>query len=331
MYEKLADVRLKNGEVVEAGVVLGPDKEWCDRVQQLLLHKGDIWNWQNTAMLREPLGIEPRFHILHRNGQPFSHILITEFNGVGLLGHVWTQPEDRGCGAASRLMERAMNDFRERDGQAIYLATGYDTPPYHIYRKLGFEGIEPQSGIMSFFTTSQEEFEAQYFAPGEAVIEPLDWQHWPVASALFAGDWPQAVRCAPLKLFGRTLTEGQLLPAIHAQRTGTGDSKQTFALVKPANGAVVGLAATCGDPIWPQTRLIDVFCHPNFGYLAADLLQAVTRNTHEHLIAYSDETDEEKAQLLRAAGFQFMAQLPQWLPADAACSRLININVWTRT
>ena len=224
-----------------------------------------------------------------------------------------------------------MAQFRERGGHAIYLATGYDTPPYHIYRKLGFEGIEPQSGIMSFFTTSQEEFEAQYFAPGETVIEPLDWQHWPVASALFTGDWPQAVRCAPLKLFGRTLTEGQLLPAIHAQRTGTGDSKRTFALVKPANGAVVGLAATCSDPIWPQTRLIDVFCHPNFGYLAADLLQMVTHNTNERLIAYSDESDEKKTQLLRAAGFQFMAQLPQWLPADAARSRLININVWTRT
>jgi hypothetical protein len=36
MYEKLADVRLKNGEVVEAGIVLGPDEE---RYLELAKHR----------------------------------------------------------------------------------------------------------------------------------------------------------------------------------------------------------------------------------------------------------------------------------------------------
>jgi GNAT superfamily N-acetyltransferase len=330
MYEKLADVRLKNGEVVEAGIVLGPDEEWRLRVQELLLHKGDIWNWQNTAMLREPLGIEPRFHILHRDGVPFSHILITELCGVGLLSHVWTRPEDRGCGAASKLMELAVNQFRERNGRALYLGTGYDTPPYHIYRKLGFEGIEPESGSMHFFTTSQAEFEAEYFARGEAIIEPLDWKHWPVASALFAGAWPQTVRCAPLKLFGRTLTEGQLLPAIQAQHGKTNSSSQTFALTKLENGAVVGLAACAPDPIWPATCIVDVFCHPNFGDYATEMLHRLNLPTGKRHVAYGDDGDTHKFEVLAVLGFKADSTLYEWLYADAARTRSLDIRVWIR-
>lgn len=330
MYQKLADIRLKNDDVVEAGVVLGPDEEWRERVQELLLDKDDIWNWQNTAMLREPLGIEARFHVLHREGIPFCHMLVSQLNGVGLLSHVFTKPEDRGQGAASRLMELAMAQFQERGGQAMYLATGYDTPPYHIYRKMGFEGIEPQSGIMHYFATSRKEFEAEYFAPGEVTVQPLDWQHWPVASALFTGSWPQTVRSAPLKLFGRTLTEGQLLPAIHARRSGKGGSQQAFALVKPENGAVVGLAACAPDPVWPHTCIVDVFCHPDFWEHAPELLQCLNLYEGKRHVAYADDGDAQKSKALEAIGFTSNATLPRWTHADAARTRPVDVQVWTR-
>ena len=40
MYRELERVRLKDGDEVEAGVVVGPDLEWAARVEDLLSHKG---------------------------------------------------------------------------------------------------------------------------------------------------------------------------------------------------------------------------------------------------------------------------------------------------
>ena len=331
MYQKLSDVQLKSGECVEAGVVLGPDEAWRDRVQQLLLHKGDIWNWQNSEMLREPLGLEARFHILHRDGAPFSHVLVSEVNGVALLGHVWTKPEERGNGAASRLMEIVTQHFRERGGKALYLSTGYDTSPFHIYRKFGFEGIEPASGVMHFFATSREQFEAEYFAPGDVITEPLDWSHWPVAPALFCGDWPQAVRSTPLRLFGRSLTEGPLLPPLRAHRQPEYSAPQVCVLRKTNNGAIVGLAASRPDPLWPDAILADIFCHPHFWPHAGELWRSLKLPQDKSVVAYSDDGDKCKAGVLRVAGFTPVATLPQWIAADAARTRPVDVKVWKRS
>ena len=54
MYESLGSVTLKDGEQVDAGVVLGPDDLWADRVCELLKHKDEIWRWGNADFRAEP-------------------------------------------------------------------------------------------------------------------------------------------------------------------------------------------------------------------------------------------------------------------------------------
>ncbi len=53
MYTKLSDVKLKTGENMEIGVVLTPDKEYADRITDLLHHKGEPWlTHVNKALIR---------------------------------------------------------------------------------------------------------------------------------------------------------------------------------------------------------------------------------------------------------------------------------------
>ena len=52
MYQHLNRITLKSGEVVQAGVVQGPDLDWAERVETLLGHKGPSWRWGNEQVLR---------------------------------------------------------------------------------------------------------------------------------------------------------------------------------------------------------------------------------------------------------------------------------------
>ena len=147
MYQQLDRITLKSGEAIQAGVVQGPDLDWAERVETLLGHKGPSWRWGNEQVLRTQTGLDVFFYLLHRDGDPFANVMTIECRGVGLLGHVYTRPEDRRQGAAMQLMACLMDHFRQRGGQALFLGTGYDTPPYHIYRVNGFSGVEPRKRL----------------------------------------------------------------------------------------------------------------------------------------------------------------------------------------
>ena len=310
MYQSFGEVTLRSGEKVEAGVVIGPDADWQGRVLHLLAHKPPIWQWQMEQLLTHNLGAEARIHLLHRDGVPFSHILTIEHNGVGLLGHVWTVPEDRGQTAASLLMGKQLADFHARGGKAMYLSTGFDTSPYRIYSKHGYMSVEPGSGVMALFTESRERFEADYFAPAEGIIEPFGWSDYATASALFTSGVPGFARCVPIHLFGRNLTEGPVLPAL--QKNETEGAARAVAL-RLANGAVAGMSAW-SEHSWPKTNLVDVFCHPNFWQKGTELLRSLKTIDCDRTVAYVEAGFAAKRAAFEGAGFEEIARLPGWLP-----------------
>lgn len=321
MYQGLEKIILKTGEAVEAGVVIGPDAEWRDRILELLKHKPPIYNWQNAELLTEDVGVEVRFTILHRDGTPLSHMMTTTLQGVGIFGHVWTVPAERQNGAASLLMDRLMQHFQDCSGQALFLGTGYDSHAYHIYRRRGFESIEPGQGLMRFSTQEFSDFEAGYFAPGPTEVLPLDWRHWPTLPALFTGDFPGGVRNAALKLYGRTLTEGPMLPLIQSERARRHEeAPHALVLQNKKTGAAVALATQRPDPMWPNRCLVDLYCHPNFWTESSTLLAELPLPTGKRLVAYADASCLEQCNAFREAGFQTVATLPRWLPTDFARS-----------
>jgi hypothetical protein len=329
MYQPLGAVKLKNGEVVEAGVVRGPDLSWSARLQKLLWHKGEPWNWQNAQVLERDLGLDVQFYILHRHGGPFSNIMTVERTGVGLFGHVWTQPADRRQGATTQLMRLQMQDFVARGGQALFLSTDYGSSAYHIYASYGFASMEAGSGYMAYYATSQAEFEHSYFAPGPVEVQPLAWSHWPAAAPLFLGNDPGLVRCAPLHLFGRASCEEVFLPALldAQQRQVQGEAPAVLALTQRTTTAVVGLAAWAWHPLWPDVCLVDCYCHPHHWAQAGELLAALQLPRAERTLAYVDSDHTAKARLLTEAGFRPLATLPNWLAVNSAKAEWVDVMV----
>lgn len=161
MYTELKPVTLRSGEEVTAAVVQGPDADWADRICPMLQHKGEPWTWQNASVLTRDLGIDAYFYVLHRAGRPFANVMTIEGDGVGIFGHVWTDPADRRQGASSHLIRQQMDHFRRRSGRALYLGTGYGSGAYRIYARHGFESVEPASGYMAYVPAGAEAFEAQ--------------------------------------------------------------------------------------------------------------------------------------------------------------------------
>ena len=332
MYEKLGVAALKTGERVEVGVVTAPDPDWCELVERLLAHKGDPWNWQVSQLLRSGPGIEGYFYVLHRGGRPFSNVMTAELAGVGFLGHVYTGPEDRRKGAMTQLMTRQMDHFRARGGRALFLSTGFDSPAYHIYRRQGFQAVERGSGEMAYYTTAKDRFEAAYFARGPMQIEAVGWTHWPSSGALFLGEFPGAVRCAPVRLFGRSSTEGALVRVIRdqKQRREKGEPPRALALVQKESTAVVGLAMWDWHPLWPEACLVDVYCHPDYWEQAGDLLAALALPDADRCLAYADADFAAKREVLTAAGFRVVATLPSLVAAAKAKTCLVDVTVFAK-
>ena len=326
MYEKLGEILLRDGETVEAGVVSGPDPEWAGRVEKLLGHKGPLWNWQNSAAVRRALDVEVVFYLLHRDGAPFSNMMTATYRGAGHFGHVWTDPADRRKGAASQLMGLLMADFGERGGRALFLGTGHDSAPYRIYASHGFGGIEAESGYMEYYAGGREAFEADYFEAGETDIGPAAWRHWGASAALFLGDWPEPVRCLPLGLLARSSTEGPWLEVMQAQEEN--DQARVRVLESKGSGAVVGVAAWDWDAHWPETCVVDVYCHPAFWVRAGALLESLDLPAAERYVAYS--AGPEKAAVLQEAGFGQVAELKGRVALDHRRRQRADVSVWER-
>ena len=330
MYQHLDQITLKSGEAVQAGVVQGPDLEWAGRIEAFLSHKGPPWNWGNEQVLRTGTGLDALYYLLHRDGDPFANMMTIESRGVGLLGHVYTRPEDRRQGAAMQLLALLMDHFRQRGGQALFLGTGYDAPAYYIYRAHGFAGVEPQSGQMAYYTTSEEEFERAFFAPGPTAMEPVGWLHWPVSIPLFLGAFPGVVRGAGLDLWGRRSTEGPLLPLLQdsLERNASGQPPRALALVQEATRAVLGWAMWSDHPLWPDACLVDLYCHPAFWDQGTALLRGLEIPARHTCVACCDAGQREKAAALAAAGFRCSAVLSQRVAADRRQSSWVDVEVW---
>lgn len=332
MYQDTGTRTLKSGETVSLAIVTGPEPDWAERLVGMLRHKGDPWNWQNAEMLMLDCGVAACFYVLHRNGVPFANVLTVTHRGVGIFGHVYTKPEDRKKGAAALLSQEVIEDFSARGGHALFLGTGYESPAYRIYERLGFRSIEARSGYMAWYGGGEEAFAAAYFAPAPADVRTVEWRHWPSACALFLGAIPGVVRCAPYRVFGRMSAESPLLPVVRAEaaRRRGGETPRTLVLESQATHAVAGIAAWNAHPLWPDVCLVDVFCHPGFWTQAHELFGALALPQGERCIAYADLECPEKAKLLRAFGFRQTATLPQQLAIDHAKTRFTDVEVYEK-
>lgn len=332
MYENLGNTTLKSGETVEVCMVTGPDRVWAARVIDLLGHKPGNWQKQTKIALTQEVGVDMSYYLLARDGVPFSNIVISSHEGVGLLGHVYTVEEDRRKGAASLLMDRVVKHFKQRGGKALYLGTNYDSPPYHIYSRFGFKSIEPDSGVMEWYADDKGAFDSAYYQQGPVQVQPVDWVHWPTTAPLFCGGWTGVVRCSPAGVVGRMSSESPVLNLVLAniEAREARLPATSVALVRENTARVMGIAAWSPDKVWPATNLVDVYCHPEFWPHAGKLLKALQPPRGQRQIAYADARGQGKQEALEASGFRKCGTLPLKIASDKSQSGWTDVVVYEK-
>ncbi|HUW55788.1 MAG TPA: GNAT family N-acetyltransferase [Planctomycetota bacterium] len=316
MYQSLGDARLKTGESVEIGVFTSPvAAPFADQLNRLLGHKGWEWVWQiGRSVKGETDELENRFYAARRGDEILSNVSTFEAGGVGILGHVWTPPEERRKGLCTAIFEVLMEDYRSRGGGLMLLGTGYNSPPYHIYRRFGFVGYYEGSGLMRYST--EDDFERRYFAAGETKVVGPTWAAWPKLNALFA-EPEEFTKSIHYGRFYRQCAEDLYLWLLHAM--GEGESICLKLLESEATGAVVGCAWTAPDRRFPGVHLLDLYCHPNHPDGYAKLLGAMTWPAAK-VTTYVEAGLETKAAALESAGFEREATLKGHLTKRHTCA-----------
>jgi len=271
MHRKLGETRLKTGERMEIYVVCAPDEEYGSGVLALLGHKGGIWQWHMEAAFRGETGLlQCRFYLGIVNGRIISNVSTWEHGSTGILAHVFTVEDQRRKGACRALMAALMEDFLRRSGKILTLGTGYDSPPYHIYKGFGFRSMTEGSGFMRY--DADPAFEEEFFSWRSVRLRGLEWQDWPTLNVLFAVQDGSYLRSLSHGVFGPTNYEGCFLQDQKGRLEGSLQAN----LLESERGAIVGYATLIPDGRWRnQVWLLDLFLHPRFESHATSLLEAM--------------------------------------------------------
>ena len=313
MYDKLGDVILKTKERMEVGVITAPDERHAEEVKQFLGHKPGNYKWHIERCVTEVLdALETRFYVGKLDGHVITNIMTVEYEGVGILGHVFTRPEQRRKGACKGVMVYQMKDFRQREGRALYLGTGYNSHPYYIYHSFGFESVFSESGFMKYHV--HEDFEERYFASGSAHPKSAEWHDWPKVTALSGIVGWDALRSLAWNVYGPTNLEGGFLSFKHTLETA--DSYDDAKLLISSKKAIVGWATVNRDTRWrPATAVLDLFFHPNFADSVPALLSAV-KFPDAKVQCYVDSGAEKKSAVLEALSFTCEGRLKNQFTYD---------------
>ena len=323
MVRELAEVTLKSGEVMQCLVVEEPEACWAADVQELLVHKREHVLWHIQRSIAGPLDeLETRFYLGVVKGEAVGNIMTVEHDGIGILGHVFTQPDQRRKGIASHIMAAQMRDFQEREGRVLTLGTGFDSPPYWIYHSFGFRSIAAGSGAM-WYWRQPEQMEELWRAAITGVASPL-WQHWPLVNLLCIQPDGDRLRHAARRLWGPRNFEGDFTR--YQRELEAEDSAITARVLENEARLVVGWASLEDDPVWGgAAALLDLLIHPRAWDAAGDLLSALPLPS-KPILAYADQ-DSPKNDVLRAHGFKQQSSWQDWLPVGGETH---GINCWLR-
>ena len=300
MYNILGNTILKTGQQMEVGVINAPDETHSNEIMKFLGHKPGIFKWHIEMCVQESMDeLETRFYVGKVEDKIITNIMTVEHSGIGILGHVFTLPEERRKGACKGAMAFQMEDFRQRNGHALYLGTGYNSHPYHIYHSFGFESVFPESGFMKYHVNS--DFEESYFSPTPVQTKSIEWSDWAKITALCSITKGDVLRSLKWRVYGPINFEGGFLS--FKQDLEKEDVYHDAKLLISAGGAVVGCATVSRDTRWRQeSAVLDIFFHPNFAADASKLLSSLTFPDSK-VQCYLDHTSEKKAAVLEDAGF----------------------------
>jgi len=306
MYQKIQNVTLKSNETAEVGVLSGPDtSNVASQMRTLLGHKGPAFFWQvEQSLSGDTPGVDNRFYIIIKDGRPVANIMTVTSMGIGVFGHVFTVPEERRKGAADIILHHLMDDFTKRGGRAMYLGTGYDSHPYHLYAKYGFKGAQPESGAMLWFADGQEKFESEVFRSAPTRQEELSFKHWPTLPALAMMKHPAMLRILSMHVTSISSTEGGSLDFI-SPSSDVKEKGAAWVSVSESSKIPMAIATRrCNEYFHERVDLIDLLSAPGFEGELPKLFEKLQSPPARSALCYVDPFWTAKRDILKKLGFE---------------------------
>lgn len=284
----------------------------------LLWHKGSPWVEDIRRRVEGEMGgADDHFFVALCEGQMVatSWYTVSESDPkLGLIGHIYTQPEYRRRGISLRLVQAAMADFLERGGQVMQLftSTPYTVP---LYERLDYENLHAsrvyhETDWYMRYPAGCGDLVASWFGPSPCRIRPLAGGDLPQYSLLYnlehvsvLKDWAQCI--------GMGL-EAEFAMINSLQRMSKGES---VCLALENDQTVVGIASLMRAPFPHHSHVaaVDFYVHPEFASKTAKLLDACLAWREElgAEIVYAMRVDESKRGVLERLGFRTKAVLPR--------------------
>jgi len=308
---------LKDGREVDLIIMTTPSPVEFQKIRQLLHHKPspymnhiEDFTRNNSDGVIE--GLEWRFYLACVGDVYVGNICTWEHNGIGILGHVFTLPDWRGLGIANTLLHFQDADFRARNGLIMELNTGFQSMPYRLYQKHGYQDVPGAPGSMVKAANVREWHDL--YTTDEVRLVDFQWRHWPSANLLFLMENPSYVRAAGIGVYGVSHLEG---PVIHCRENIWGVEEEPEWKVKvleTLDGNTTGWVSLQWDLNWSHSHrrlLFDLFCYPNY----RETMEGELRNLviPEDTISYSTPADP-KNPVVERLGFRSLGRISGFFP-----------------
>ncbi len=276
----------------------------------------DIFGEPHDVPLDAHLGaeVEHNRHVVYltrRFGDLAGSCHLATSNRAPLLGGlagVATAPAYRGAGIATKLCTSAVEDFRDLDGQAVFLGTG-DGPAARIYRRLGWRKLA-NANVMANITAdeSPEEFLADQFrtrAPVKIGIATPSERIPMIPLLVTAHDW--FVLDTNVSMYSTRYSVQRSCMSLYRRYDAirNNDKGEWFSAVA-ADGRVVGLSSARLDE--QGGCRVDGFSHARFSDTWPELLNAASAwaefRSASPVWADIPIEDEEKRKAFESLGFR---------------------------
>lgn len=252
-------------------------------------------------------------HTRRLNGKLAGACLVASSNSVpslGGLGEVATTPDARRTGIGTALTRQALDDFKERGGQALFLGT-VNPAAARIYHRLGWRKLAGANLMLNVLSgESPEEFFVDYFRGihGEpvSVRKPSPADRAPIIPLLVAPhDW-QVLDFNTGMMSTRYAVQDSCLGLYRRYAAVANDGRGTWFCAGTDIGHVIGLSTARLDG--KGGCRVDGFTHKSHLRSWEALIQPAVRwgteNGAAHVYADVSVEDDEKRPMFESVGFK---------------------------
>ena len=229
---------------------------------------------------------------------------------LGGLGEVATTPDARRTGIGTALTQQALDNFKERGGQALFLGT-VNPAAARIYHRLGWRKLAGANLMLNVLSgESPEEFFVDYFRGihGEpvSVRKPSPADRAPIIPLLVAPhDW-QVLDFNTRMMSTRYAVQDSCLGLYRRYAAVANDGRGAWFCAGTDIGHVIGLSTARLDG--KGGCRVDVFTHNSHLRSWEALIQPAVRwgteNGAAHVYADVSVEDEEKHPMFESVGFK---------------------------